>query len=87
MYIEKNQSPNQQCSEQKNQQTGYIAELFEAQVKQTPNDVAVVFGEQKLTYQELNAQANQLAHHLQNLGVKPEVLVGICVKNLTRFSR
>ncbi|MEM7594535.1 MAG: amino acid adenylation domain-containing protein, partial [Cyanobacteria bacterium P01_A01_bin.83] len=79
MYIEKNQSLNQQCSEHK-QQTGCIAELFEAQVRQTPNDVAVVFDQQKLTYQELNAQANQLAHYLQKLGVKPEVLVGICVE-------
>ena len=80
MYIEKNQSPNQQCSEHKKQQTSYIVELFEAQVKQTPDDIAVVFEEQKLTYQELNVKANQLAHHLQNLGVKPEVLVGICVE-------
>ncbi|MEA5627146.1 non-ribosomal peptide synthetase [Nostoc sp. UHCC 0251] len=57
-----------------------IHELFEAQVEKTPNAVAVVFGEQKLTYQELNNRANQLAHHLQTLGVKPEVLVGICVE-------
>jgi len=40
----------------------------------------VVFEEQKLTYRELNAKANQLAHHLQSLGVGPEGLVGICVE-------
>ena len=53
---------------------------FEAQVKQTPDAVAVVFEEEQLTYQELNAKANQLAHYLQSLGVKPDVLVGICVE-------
>ncbi|MBR8835868.1 MAG: amino acid adenylation domain-containing protein [Stigonema ocellatum SAG 48.90 = DSM 106950] len=50
---------------------------FETQVKQTPNAVAVVFEEEQITYQELNQRANQLAHHLQVLGVEPEVLVGI----------
>ncbi len=57
-----------------------IHQLFEAQVEKTPDAVAVVFGEEQLTYEELNSRANQLAHHLQDLGVKPEVLVGICVE-------
>ena len=57
-----------------------IHQLFEAQVEQRPDAIAVVFGEQQLTYRELNCQANQLAHHLQQLGVGPEVLVGICVE-------
>ncbi|AFZ17607.1 non-ribosomal peptide synthetase [Allocoleopsis franciscana] len=57
-----------------------IHQLFEAQVEKTPDAVAVVFEGQQLTYRELNARANQLAHHLQKLGVKPEVLVGICVE-------
>ena len=57
-----------------------VTQLFEAQVKQTPDEIAVVFEEQQLTYGELNIKANQLAHYLQNLGVKPEVLVGICVE-------
>ncbi|MDF5720952.1 MAG: amino acid adenylation domain-containing protein [Rhizonema sp. PD37] len=57
-----------------------IHQLFEAQVVRTPDAVAVVFGEQQLTYRELNAQANQLAHYLQKLGVKPETLLGICVE-------
>ncbi|MEB3214887.1 MAG: AMP-binding protein [Nostocales cyanobacterium 94392] len=56
-----------------------IHELFEEQVAKTPNAIAVVFENQQLTYQELNNRANQLAHHLQKLGVKPEVLVGICL--------
>ncbi|HEC84909.1 MAG TPA: amino acid adenylation domain-containing protein, partial [Thioploca sp.] len=57
-----------------------IHQLFEAQVEQTPDAVAVVFEDQQLTYQALNVRANQLAHHLQTLGVGPEVLVGICVE-------
>ncbi|BAZ49869.1 amino acid adenylation domain-containing protein [Nostoc sp. NIES-4103] len=57
----------------------YIQQLFEAQVEQTPNAIAVVLGDEKLTYRELNQQANQLAHHLQTLGVEPEKLVGICM--------
>jgi amino acid adenylation domain-containing protein len=57
-----------------------IHQLFEAQVELTPDAVAVVFQEQELTYRELNCRANQLAHHLQTLGVKPGVLVGICVE-------
>ncbi|NEP13158.1 MAG: amino acid adenylation domain-containing protein [Symploca sp. SIO2C1] len=57
-----------------------IHQLFEAQVEQTPNSVAVVFEDQQLSYGELNERANQLAHYLQRLGVGPEVLVGICVE-------
>ncbi|MEH2283675.1 MAG: amino acid adenylation domain-containing protein [Nostoc sp.] len=57
-----------------------IHELFEAQVEKTPDAIAVVFEDQQLTYRELNAKANQLAHYLCSLGVKPEVLVGICVE-------
>ncbi|MBN3895575.1 MAG: amino acid adenylation domain-containing protein [Nostoc sp. NOS(2021)] len=54
--------------------------LFEEQVKRTPNAIALVFENQQLTYQQLNRRANQLAHHLQKLGVKPEVAVGICLE-------
>jgi amino acid adenylation domain-containing protein/non-ribosomal peptide synthase protein (TIGR01720 family) len=54
--------------------------LFEAQVERTPDTVAVVFEGKELTYQELNAGANQLAHHLQAFDVGPDVLVGICVE-------
>lgn len=57
-----------------------VHELFERQVKQTPDAIAVEFEGHRLTYQELNQRANQLAHHLQTLGVQPEVLVGICVE-------
>ncbi|MBW4560438.1 MAG: amino acid adenylation domain-containing protein [Mojavia pulchra JT2-VF2] len=57
-----------------------IHELFEGQVKRTPDAIAVVFEGQQLTYQQLNTKANQLAHYLQKLGVRPEVLVGICIE-------
>ncbi|MEG4324691.1 condensation domain-containing protein, partial [Microcoleus sp. herbarium5] len=57
-----------------------IHQLFEAQVERTPDAIAVVFEDEKLTYRELNERANQLAHYLQQFGVKPEVLVGICVE-------
>nr|ABW84364.1 OciE [Planktothrix agardhii NIES-205] len=57
-----------------------IHQLFEEQVERTPDAVAVVFECQQLTYNELNCRANQLAHYLQSLGVKPDELVGICVE-------
>jgi non-ribosomal peptide synthetase component F len=56
-----------------------IHHLFEAQVARTPDAIAAVFGEEYLTYQELNRRANQLAHFLRGLGVGPEELVGLCV--------
>ncbi len=54
--------------------------LFEQQVEKTPDAIAVVFENQYLTYRELNNQANQVAHYLQQLGVVPEVIVGICLE-------
>jgi amino acid adenylation domain-containing protein len=55
-------------------------DLFEIQVEKTPDAVAVVFENQQLTYRELNAKANQLAHYLRSIGVGPDVLVGISVE-------
>ena len=57
-----------------------IHELFEQQVEKTPEAVAVIFEREQLTYQQLNQRANQLAGYLRQLGVGPEVLVGICVE-------
>jgi amino acid adenylation domain-containing protein len=54
--------------------------LFEARAKHAPNDVAVVFGEERITYAELDARANQLARHLRTLGVTTGALVGISVE-------
>ncbi|HVQ39350.1 MAG TPA: amino acid adenylation domain-containing protein, partial [Pyrinomonadaceae bacterium] len=57
-----------------------VHHLFERQAELTPEGLAVVFGNQQLTYADLNKRANQLSHHLRSLGIGPEVLVGICVE-------
>ncbi|WP_146084124.1 non-ribosomal peptide synthetase, partial [Xanthomonas albilineans] len=57
-----------------------VHELFEAQVARDPAAIAVVQGEVALTYGELNAQANQLAHYLRALGVRPDDRVAICIQ-------
>ncbi len=54
-----------------------IVELFEEQVKKSPDNTAVIFEGQKFTYAELNARANSLAHKLRELGVKPDDFVAI----------
>jgi amino acid adenylation domain-containing protein len=54
-----------------------IHELFENQVEDTPDAIAVTFGKERLTYRELNTRANQLAHHLRLQGVVAESRVGI----------
>ncbi|MGZ4111686.1 MAG: amino acid adenylation domain-containing protein, partial [Tumebacillaceae bacterium] len=53
--------------------------LFEEQAQKTPDAVAAIFGEQEMTYAELDRRANQLAHHLIKLGVGPDVPVGLCM--------
>ncbi|MCC5661303.1 amino acid adenylation domain-containing protein [Nostoc sp. XA010] len=57
-----------------------LHQLFTQQVEATPDAIAVVCQNQQLTYRELNHRANQLAHYLQVLGVKPEVRVGIYIE-------
>ena len=57
-----------------------ITELFDAQVAKTPDDTAIIYQDQQLTYQELKDKSEQLADYLQSLGVKSEVRVGICVE-------
>lgn len=59
------------------QKSHCIHHLFETQVEQHPQVIALVYEDQQLTYAELNRQANQLAHYLQNLGVGSETIVGI----------
>lgn len=61
-----------------------IHQLFEEQAEKTPYAVAVVYEDESLTYQQLNLRANQLAHYLRSLGVKPEVLVGICIERSSK---
>src|ERR1041385_5046759 len=57
-----------------------IHQLFEEQVEKTPEAIAVVYEDQVLSYGELNPRANQLAHYLRKMGVKPDTRVGICVE-------
>src|SRR5262249_20300720 len=57
-----------------------VHKLFEEQAARTPEAVAAEYGGQSCSYRELNERANQLAHHLREMGVGPEVLVGICVE-------
>jgi len=54
-----------------------LPQLFEAQVVERPEAIAVVSGAEQLTYAQLNQRANQLAHYLQRQGVGPEVRVGV----------
>ncbi|HLM46806.1 MAG TPA: condensation domain-containing protein, partial [Myxococcaceae bacterium] len=54
--------------------------LVEAQVERTPDAIAVISGSRRLTYLELERRSNQLAHHLRQLGVGPEVKVGLCLE-------
>ena len=63
--------PNETC----------IHNLFERQVEETPDSFAAEFEGEQLTYAELNARANQLAHHLRSLGVAPGVRVGLCLEH------
>ncbi|MGL5832823.1 MAG: MupA/Atu3671 family FMN-dependent luciferase-like monooxygenase, partial [Waterburya sp.] len=61
-------------------ETKCIHQLFEAQVEQTPDAIAVTFENEQLTYSELNRRANQVANYLHKLGVEPNTLVGLCVE-------
>lgn len=57
-----------------------ITQLFESQVKKTPNNVAVVFEDKQLTYQVLNVEANKLARYLQSqVDIKPDTLIALCL--------
>ncbi|KAF9346423.1 hypothetical protein BGX26_002079, partial [Mortierella sp. AD094] len=56
-----------------------VHQIFEDQVRQSPDAIAIVYENQQMSYGELNARANSLAHHLIDLGVKPDSLVAICV--------
>ena len=57
-----------------------IHSLFEAQVKQIPSDVAAIFEDRVITYNELNEKANQLAHYLREKGIKPDTPVALCLE-------
>ena len=74
LLVEWNSAKSEQATDRCMQQ------LFEAQAEQTPDAMALVFANQRLTYRELNARANQLAHYLRKHGVRPETPVGVCLE-------
>jgi amino acid adenylation domain-containing protein len=57
----------------------YIHKRFERQAERVPDNTALVFGDVQLTYAKLNTRSNRVAHYLRRLGVKPGVVVAICV--------
>ncbi len=59
--------------------TGCLHDLFAAQARRTPDATALLFEEQRLSYGELEAKANQLARHLLSLGLQPGEMVGVCL--------
>ncbi|WP_259764164.1 AMP-binding protein, partial [Pseudomonas protegens] len=59
---------------------GCVQQLVEAQVQKSPDAEALLFAGQRLSYRELNARANRLAHKLIELGVGPEVRVGVALQ-------
>jgi amino acid adenylation domain-containing protein len=65
--------------------TQTIAQLFEEQVARAPHATALVFDHQRLTYRQLDAQANRLARWLRRAGVGPETLVGLCIERSTEL--
>src|SRR4051812_36467097 len=57
-----------------------IHDLFAEQVRRTPNKVALIFSDERMTYAELNEKANSLACRLRQCGIRPDVPVGICIE-------
>ena len=64
-----------------------IHTLFEEQVARTPDATALVFEEQELSYEELNQRANQLAHTLRDLGIRPDDRVALCLERWLHHDR
>jgi amino acid adenylation domain-containing protein len=62
-------------------QPACLHRIFEAQVAQTPDAIALSCEAGQLTYRELNRRANLLAHHLRSLGCQPEMMVGVCLEH------
>jgi amino acid adenylation domain-containing protein/FkbH-like protein len=62
-----------------------IHQLFEAQVKKSPQSIAIIFGNESLTYDQLNARANQLAHCLRRHQIEPGAPVAICMNRSSQM--
>ncbi|HEX7773455.1 MAG TPA: amino acid adenylation domain-containing protein, partial [Pyrinomonadaceae bacterium] len=84
------QAEREQLREWNQTATGYqrdqcVHQLFEEQAARQPQAVAVIDGEEEITYEELNQRANQLAHLLRGKGVGPEVCVGVLLERSLKF--
>jgi amino acid adenylation domain-containing protein len=62
-----------------------LHQMFEAQVRQRPGATALMFGDELVSYAELNARANRLAHYLRTIGVGPETRVGLLLARSTEM--
>jgi amino acid adenylation domain-containing protein len=80
LLVDRAQQQAWNATEQHFPQDLCIPQLVERQAMATPEALAVVMGDQQLTYKALNQQANQLAHALKTYGVGPDTLVGICLE-------
>lgn len=90
LYLLSEQEQHKLFLEFNNKITNYpqgkcIHQLFAQQVESTSDNIAIEWENQHLTYAQLNSEANQLARYLQDLGVDPEVLVGICIEGTTQL--
>jgi amino acid adenylation domain-containing protein len=73
LLIEWNQTASKYSDEQ-------IVARIEKQVVRTPETIALIYGEERVSYSQLNERANQLAHYLESLGARPESIVGVCME-------
>lgn len=62
-----------------------LHELFELEVKKSPQKNALIFNKQRMSYQQLNQRANQVAHHLRHLGIKTDKPVVVCMERSFEF--
>jgi amino acid adenylation domain-containing protein len=80
LLVEWNNTPQRHQARELHQAGECLHHLFESQAERTPDAVALVSGNERWSYKQLNERANQLAHHLRALGVRPDTLVAICME-------
>ena len=84
-YLLHELNPSSLLEEGSNPSTLCLHQFFEAQAQRTPEAVALYDGEETLSYRELNRQAQVLSFQLRELGVGPEMLVGLCMRRSTQL--
>src|ERR1043165_1981676 len=76
---------NSSSSAIQNAVPGCVHKVFEARAARTPDAIAITEGQRRLTYRELNDQANRLAHQIIRHGARPEHLIGVCLERSMEF--